>query len=629
MMDNSKIIQGLGKPIFTINLPYGGKKSVLITDLDVTVKSVLDPIFKQRNMVLEDYIAMKNDGRNIDFNTKLNAIDGPLELIITGANDVFTVFLPHGGKKSVVLNPTQTLRSLCEKVCSHRNMRIDEIMVTAMDGKPCDLDVTLAFMSERSVIILSKSGSEDDCKPDGFPQKKKSILPHIHIHQPRKRDHDDPDESSSSFISPRLSLDSQKGGNGTLKKKKISTSRHGRLKKISTSKKSGPGSDSDSENNTDFEEITSHNTFTSRDHHDRGDIHNLFINSQDPTTSSAPLLLSPREPFKIPLHIWDLMPETEFTPYPFPVFEVALEKLGTSENPIPYIVRCIIKYLLCEEGILSQGLFRIPGSTEEIQYYKKLFDEGKEVLFTKSSYHDVAGLLKEFFRKLPEPLIPHFYDMKVKSYVEEHKAKEIDDHQLLNNMKMILEQLPKENLRTLQLLILFLSIIASYSDINMMTLDNIIKCIVPSVGCIPAIFYYTVNNYDFFFSSDKSAAEPTMTGDPERRGRVRRGEQGSRYRNPTRVIIPTMNSSTPSFDLPTLNETDTENAVNPPNTYNMTHSMAATTMATSTASNMTYSTSATTNISSSIPMTGILETSSSDQIVASENEIAVNDQISS
>jgi len=85
-MTDSKVNQWKGKPIFTIHLPYGGKKSVVMLDLDVTVKSILEPIFTLRNMILEDYIAMtESDKRYIDFNTKLNAIDGPLELVLTEA----------------------------------------------------------------------------------------------------------------------------------------------------------------------------------------------------------------------------------------------------------------------------------------------------------------------------------------------------------------------------------------------------------------------------------------------------------------------------------------------------------------------------------------------------------------
>jgi len=193
--------------------------------------------------------------------------------------------------------------------------------------------------------------------------------------------------------------------------------------------------------------------------------------------------------------------DEEFNGYPFPVFGVSLEKLSTPEQPLHYIIRSTIRYLL-ENALTTQGLLRIPGSVDEIQHYRRLFDEGKEIEFKTSAVHDVAGLLKEFLRKLPEPLIPSLYNSRVRTYVEEHrKQNNVDDKELLEVLREVIEQLPQENLSVFSLLIRFLSYVVFYSDINKMNIDNVIKCIVPTVGCYPAIFYHTINNYDYFFST--------------------------------------------------------------------------------------------------------------------------------
>jgi RhoGAP domain len=53
-----------------------------------------------------------------------------------------------------------------------------------------------------------------------------------------------------------------------------------------------------------------------------------------------------------------------------------------------------------------EGLFRISGSKVEIDTLKARFDSGEDVALEAVTMnpHTVAGLLKQFFRELPEPL---------------------------------------------------------------------------------------------------------------------------------------------------------------------------------------------------------------------------------
>lgn len=64
------------------------------------------------------------------------------------------------------------------------------------------------------------------------------------------------------------------------------------------------------------------------------------------------------------------------------------------------------------DNLTRLGIFRIPGSPEEANWYKKLFNEGREVNF-KCSCHDVVGLLKMYIRSLPDPIIPHFFNAQI------------------------------------------------------------------------------------------------------------------------------------------------------------------------------------------------------------------------
>lgn len=64
-------------------------------------------------------------------------------------------------------------------------------------------------------------------------------------------------------------------------------------------------------------------------------------------------------------------------------------------------------------GLEEVGLFRISGDNAVMMEAKKRIDSGKSVDFSKMKYvHAVAGLIKMYFRELPEPLLTFdHYDM--------------------------------------------------------------------------------------------------------------------------------------------------------------------------------------------------------------------------
>uniref|UniRef100_A0A8D2L7M1 Rho-GAP domain-containing protein n=1 Tax=Varanus komodoensis TaxID=61221 RepID=A0A8D2L7M1_VARKO len=70
---------------------------------------------------------------------------------------------------------------------------------------------------------------------------------------------------------------------------------------------------------------------------------------------------------------------------------------------IPCFLVDACKYL--EEHIHTEGLFRKSGSFVRLRTLKSKLDQGEDCLSTAQPC-DVAGLLKQFFRELPEPILP-------------------------------------------------------------------------------------------------------------------------------------------------------------------------------------------------------------------------------
>ncbi|XP_008937385.1 PREDICTED: rho GTPase-activating protein 6-like, partial [Merops nubicus] len=85
-------------------------------------------------------------------------------------------------------------------------------------------------------------------------------------------------------------------------------------------------------------------------------------------------------------------------------------KRTLSLNPItqqvPRIVDRCCKHIEAH-GLHTVGIFRVGSSKKRVQQLREEFDQGLEVFLDEhQSVHDVAALLKEFLRDMPEPLVP-------------------------------------------------------------------------------------------------------------------------------------------------------------------------------------------------------------------------------
>ena len=58
-------------------------------------------------------------------------------------------------------------------------------------------------------------------------------------------------------------------------------------------------------------------------------------------------------------------------------------------------------------GMKEEGIFRLAGSKEKAENIRGLIDAGKEASLEEMSddVHCIAGLLKQYLRELPQPLI--------------------------------------------------------------------------------------------------------------------------------------------------------------------------------------------------------------------------------
>ncbi|KAJ8394431.1 hypothetical protein AAFF_G00046420 [Aldrovandia affinis] len=152
-----------------------------------------------------------------------------------------------------------------------------------------------------------------------------------------------------------------------------------------------------------------------------------------------------------------------------------LVNVQRSGQPLPQSVQQAMRYLRsrCRDQV---GIFRKSGVKTRIQALRKL-NEGSpdHVNYEGQSPYDVADMIKQYFRDLPEPV---FTTKLTETFLQIYQW--VPKDQRLQVVRAAVVLLPDESREVLQTLLYFLSDIASAHD-NQMTAGNLAVCLAPSI----------------------------------------------------------------------------------------------------------------------------------------------------
>ncbi|XP_077000334.1 rho GTPase-activating protein 7 isoform X2 [Tamandua tetradactyla] len=145
-------------------------------------------------------------------------------------------------------------------------------------------------------------------------------------------------------------------------------------------------------------------------------------------------------------------------------------------QPLPQSIQQAMRYL--RNHCLDQvGLFRKSGVKSRIQALRQMNESaGDCVSYEGQSAYDVADMLKQYFRDLPEPLMTNKLSetfLQIYQYVPKD--------QRLQAIKAAIMLLPDENREVLQTLLYFLSDVTAAVKENQMTPTNLAVCLAPSL----------------------------------------------------------------------------------------------------------------------------------------------------
>eukprot|EP00069_Balaena_mysticetus_P018680 bmy_11632T0 len=145
-------------------------------------------------------------------------------------------------------------------------------------------------------------------------------------------------------------------------------------------------------------------------------------------------------------------------------------------QPLPQSIQQAMRYL--RNHCLDQvGLFRKSGVKSRIQALRQMNESAIDcVNYEGQSAYDVADMLKQYFRDLPEPLMTNKLSetfLQIYQYVPKD--------QRLQAIKAAIMLLPDENREVLQTLLYFLSDVTAAVKENQMTPTNLAVCLAPSL----------------------------------------------------------------------------------------------------------------------------------------------------
>ncbi|XP_050803276.1 rho GTPase-activating protein 7 isoform X3 [Gopherus flavomarginatus] len=145
-------------------------------------------------------------------------------------------------------------------------------------------------------------------------------------------------------------------------------------------------------------------------------------------------------------------------------------------QPLPQSIQQAMWYL--RSHCLDQvGLFRKSGVKSRIQALRQMNESATDsVNYEGQSAYDVADMLKQYFRDLPEPLMTNKLSetfLQIYQYVPKD--------QRLQAIKAAVMLLPDENREVLQILLYFLGDVTAAVKENQMTPTNLAVCLAPSL----------------------------------------------------------------------------------------------------------------------------------------------------
>jgi len=190
------------------------------------------------------------------------------------------------------------------------------------------------------------------------------------------------------------------------------------------------------------------------------------------------------------------------------VFGVPLEyvmQYSGHEYGIPTIVFDCINELTY--SIDEVGLYRIPGSTHQVEVLKDKYDFLEPVSLEGENPNTIATLLKLFLRNLPNKLVDEEHNIKLNDIIRKYGVENPEEFTEFDEVASVLEDIPEWDYNLLGYICFHLKSVVDNSDANKMNINNLGLIFCPTLKISPAVFSVLVvhsqNVFRRFLSNDE------------------------------------------------------------------------------------------------------------------------------
>lgn len=168
------------------------------------------------------------------------------------------------------------------------------------------------------------------------------------------------------------------------------------------------------------------------------------------------------------------------TSFEKPVFgvplSVAVERSKCHDGiQLPALFRECVDYIE-EHGLHCEGIYRISGVKSKVQHLKDAYNAGGPVYLEEHEPNIVAGVLKQFLRELPEPVLTNALVPKF-----EEASTFRNDKKRVESFKKLIEELPECNRLLLSWMIVHMTHVIERQKENKMTLQNVSIVLSPTM----------------------------------------------------------------------------------------------------------------------------------------------------